>query len=84
MSQCYECKSVCMLAHRAELAVVMQSLGTVRPLYPSKISHCISLMQAATAGYTFTLTPALLQTHSSNSFTTLKLPHAHFLFTFIQ
>lgn len=29
-------------AHIAELATVMQSLGTVQALYPSKISHSIS------------------------------------------
>lgn len=42
MSPRYECKSLCVLVRIAELAAVMQAVGTVQALYPSKISHSIS------------------------------------------
>ncbi len=38
----YECTSLCVLARIAALPAMMQSLGTVQALYPSKISHSIS------------------------------------------
>lgn len=76
MSPCYECKSLCVLARIAELAAVMQSLGTVQALYPSKISHSIS--SNATCHCTPPHIQSRLQTGLSNIFK--KLPNTHFSF----
>lgn len=85
MSLYYECKSVCVLAHIAELATVMQSVGTVQALYPSKISHSISSNATCHHGVHFhTDTVAckhIYQTQSSNYFLIFKINrHVHIFF----
>lgn len=75
---------LCVQAHIGELASMMQSLGTVQALYPSKISHSISSNATCHHWVHFHIQPQV-QTHSS-----ILLPlHepsylACFHFTYIQ
>lgn len=69
MGRYYECKSLCELAYIAELPVMMQSLGTVQALYPSKISHFISSNATCHCGVHF-------HTHTVNTASVL-IKHIH-------